>query len=209
MANIRSITVSIALASTTLASFASAAYAMDKQVSLTPSTSVNFSYAAEEEQQAITEPQVHVLEQSLPVFLKQAARRSGYQLSLSKRVRGTLKKAVLPSDIRKIMPQIAEQFDLKWHFQKKQLFVSVGSEVANRVVYLGSMKFRDLEKAAEQAGIESNSYTMSFVEESNSVIINGSVPYIANIELIIDSFKKNLSEKKVDVKVIRYGVVGN
>ncbi len=209
MANIRSITVSIALASTTLASFASAAYAMDKQVSLTPSTSVNFSYVAEEEQQAITEPQVHVLEQSLPVFLKQAARRSGYQLSLSKRVRGTLKKAVLPSDIRKIMPQIAEQFDLKWHFQKKQLFVSVGSEVANRVVYLGSMKFRDLEKAAEQAGIESNSYTMSFVEESNSVIINGSVPYIANIELIIDSFKKNLSEKKVDVKVIRYGVVGN
>lgn len=188
---------------------ASPAFALDQQVSLSPSTSVNLSFTAESKEEAVTAPQVHVLEQPLQMFLRQAARRSGYQISISKRVRGTLKKAVLPSDIRKIMPQIAEQYDLKWHFQKKQLFVSLGSEVANRIIYLGAMKFEDLEKAAEQAGIESESYDMSFVEESNSVIVNGSVAYISNIELIIDSFKKNLGEKKIDVKVIRYGVVGN
>jgi len=188
---------------------ASPAFALDQQVSLSPSTSVNLSFTAESNEEAVTAPQVHVLEQPLQMFLRQAARRSGYQISISKRVRGTLKKAVLPSDIRKIMPQIAEQYDLKWHFQKKQLFVSLGSEVANRIIYLGAMKFEDLEKAAEQAGIESESYDMSFVEESNSVIVNGSVAYISNIELIIDSFKKNLGEKKIDVKVIRYGVVGN
>ena len=188
---------------------ASPAFALDQQVSLSPSTSVNLSFTAESKEEAVTAPQVHVLEQPLQMFLRQAARRSGYQISISKRVRGTLKKAVLPSDIRKIMPQIAEQYDLKWHFQKKQLFVSLGSEVANRIIYLGAMKFEELEKAAEQAGIESESYDMSFVEESNSVIVNGSVAYISNIELIIDSFKKNLGEKKIDVKVIRYGVVGN
>jgi len=183
--------------------------AMEKQVSLSPTTSTNLSFEAEDAVQNSAPPQVHVLEQSLSTFLRQAARRSGYEISLSKRVRGTLKNSVLPSDIRKIMPQIAEQFDLKWHFQKKQLFVSIGSEITNRVIYLGAMKFEDLEKATKQAGIENNSYDMSFVEESNSVIVNGSVSYISNLELIIDSFKKNLGEKKVGVKVIRYGVVGD
>lgn len=201
--------IALSALSTMLLSIASPVFALDKQVSLSPSTSVNLSFTAENKEEAVTAPQVHVLEQPLQMFLRQAARRSGYQISISKRVRGTLKKAVLPSDIRQIMPQIAEQYDLKWHFQKKQMFVSLGSEVANRIIYLGAMKFEDLEKAAEQAGIESESYDMSFVEESNSVIVNGSVAYISNIELIIDSFKKNLSEKKIDVKVIRYGVVGN
>lgn len=185
------------------------AFAGENMVSLTDSVSVQSSFTAQNVNVSAIKPKVFVLEQSLSSFLRQAARRSGYQIALSKRVKGVLKKVELPTDIREIMPEIAEQFDLKWHYQQKQLFVSVSSENANRVIFLGSMRYDDLQRAIEQAGIESSSYELSHVEESNSVIVNGSVSYISNIELIIDSYQKNKKNKKSGVKVIRFGVVGN
>ncbi|MEM7291392.1 MAG: hypothetical protein AAF412_13645 [Pseudomonadota bacterium] len=178
-------------------------------VALKSSLSSKNVYGTENVSTPAEEPKVYVLEQSLPVFLRQAARRSGYQISLSKRVRGVVKKAVLPADIKKIMPEIAEQYDLKWHFQGKQLHVSIGAEDTNRVIYLGRMDFEDLAKTMAQAGIESNSYELSHVAETNSVMVSGSVPFISNIELLVEAYKKNKSESHTDVKVIRFGNVGN
>lgn len=185
------------------------AHADDKIVSLSDQRTTTYSFVAEDAPTPVEEPKVFVMEQSLPVFLRQAARRSGYQITLSKRVRGTLKKAVLPADIRKIMPEIAEQFDLKWHYQNKQLFVGIGSEETNRVIFLGRMGFDDLKRAMEQAGFSSETYSLSFVDESNSVLASGSVAYISNIELLVEAYKKDKSQSKVNVKVIRYGNVGN
>lgn len=178
------------------------------QALLTPEASTRMTFSAvKNEPDAV--PTVYVVSQPLPAFLRQAARRNGYQITLSKRVRGVLKKRTLPMDIRKILPEIAEQFDLKWHFQQKQLFVSIGAENTTRLIYLGQMKMDQLREAMRQADIESDAYDLSYVAESNSVLVNGSVSYIASLELIAESYNKNLANQKSNVKVIRYGNVGD
>ena len=156
-----------------------------------------------------SEPVVHVLEQSLPSFLRQAAHRGGYEITLSKRVRGVIQRKVLPTDIRKILPELAEQFGLKWHFQQKQLFVSVGSENTTRLIFLGKMSYEQLKEAMSQAGLRDDVYDMSFVEESNSITVNGSTSYITSIELITESFNKNRQNQESGVTLIKFGKKSN
>jgi type II secretory pathway component GspD/PulD (secretin) len=152
---------------------------------------------------------IYVVEQSLPDFLRQAARRNGYEITMSSRVRGNLKNKSLPTDIKGILTQLAPQFDLKWHFQQKQVYVSVGSENTTRMIFLGKTKMSDLESALEGAGLSSPSYQLNYVEDSNSVIINGPASYIASVELLAESLGKNKKAKRDSLKVIRFGTVKN
>ena len=157
--------------------------------------------------EAQSAPVVYIIEQHLPEVLRQAARRNGYEIKLTKRVRGVLKKTQLPIEINAMMEKIAPQFDLKWHYQNKQLFVSLGSESASRLIYLGKMDMEQLESAMKDAGIKGDKYELSYVEESNSVLVNGPVSYIANIELLAESYNKNIDSGNKRIKVIRYGNV--
>lgn len=150
---------------------------------------------------------IRVIEQSLPEVLRQAARRNGYQVTMTSRVRGTLKKITLPLNIEEMLTQIAPQFDLKWHFQEKQLYISVGSENTNRMIFLGKTDMQDLEKALDGAGLRSKNYNLTYVEDSNSVIVNGPVSYIASVELLAESLSKNKAIKRDKLKIIRYGNV--
>lgn len=152
--------------------------------------------------------QVFVIEQKLPEFLRQAARRNNMRATISKRVRGVLRKVNLPLDIREIMPQIEEQFDLVWHIQQNQLFVSLGSENASRLIFLDGMDMNDLSMAMDDVGMRAAAFDLSYVEDSNSVMVNGPVSYVAGIELIVQSYNKNRSLKRNKVRVIRYGSVG-
>ena len=152
--------------------------------------------------------QVFVIEQKLPEFIRQAARRNNMRATVSKRVRGVLRKVNLPMDIRQIMPQIEEQFDLVWHIQQNQLFVSLASENASRLIYLDGMNMNDLTEAMETVGMRTAAFDLSYVEDSNSVLVNGPVSYVAGIELIVQSYNKNKNLKRGKVRVIRYGSVG-
>lgn len=168
--------------------------------------------SAQQTTQSITasqtkEPKIRVVEQGLPDFLRQAARRNGFEITMTPRVRGTLKKMTLPLDMKKILEKIAPQFDLKWHFQQKQLYVSIGSENSTRLIFLGETKMVDLEKALKGAGLKTEAYDLTYVEDSNSVIVNAPISYIASVELIAEALIKNNSIKKDKLKIIRFGNV--
>ena len=164
-----------------------------------------FKLAQTTANQSSAEPKVYIVEQSLPDFLRQAARRNGYQVTITSRVRGTLKKMSLPLDMEQILEKIASQFDLKWHFQQKQLYISVGSENTTRMIFLGETKMESLDQALEGAGLKSDAYEFTFVEDSNSVIVNGPASYIASVELITEALIKNQKIKKDKLKIIRFG----
>jgi len=155
----------------------------------------------------LREPTIHVVEQSLPDILRQAARRNGYQITLTPRVRGTLRKMTLPLDIEKMLVKIAPQFDLKWHFQQNQVYVSVSSENTTRMIFLGKTKMKELENALEGAGMKTQNNNLTYVEDSNSVIVNGPASYIASVELLAESLNKNKEIKKDKLKIIRFGNV--
>lgn len=155
------------------------------------------------------QPKIYIVEQSLPDFLRQAARRNGYEITMTPRVRGTLKKMSLPLDMNELLKKISPQFDLKWHFQQKQLYVSIGSENSTRMIFLGATDMDDLKKAIDGAGLNTQSYDMTFVEDSNSVIVNGPVSYIASVELIAEALGKNKAEKRDKLKIIRFGNISN
>ncbi len=152
-------------------------------------------------------PKIYIVEQSLPDFLRHAARRNGYEITMTSRVRGTLKNMSLPLNIEEMLKKIAPQFDLKWHFQQKQLYVSVGSENSTRMIFLGETDMEDLKKAISGSGLKSQAHDLNFVEDSNSVIVNGSVSYIASVELIAEALNKNKKIKKDKLKIIRFGTV--
>lgn len=165
-----------------------------------------------EQTQSITatqtkKPKIYVVEQSLPDFLRQAARRNGYEITMTPRVRGTLKKMTLPLNIQEILEKIAPQFDLKWHFQQKQLYVSLGSESTTRLIFLGETNMDELEQAINGAGLKTQAYDLTYIEDSNSVIVNAPISYIASVELIAEALGKNKSVKKGKLKIIRFGNV--
>lgn len=153
------------------------------------------------------QPKIYVVEQSLPDFLRQAARRNGFEITMTPRVRGTLKKISLPLNIEEMLEKIAPQFDLKWHFQQKQLYVSLGSESTTRLIFLGETDMKNLEQAIEGAGLKTQAYDLTYVEDSNSVIVNAPVSYIASVELIAEALGKNKSNKRDKLKIIRFGNV--
>jgi len=155
----------------------------------------------------VREPAIHVVEQSLPDILRQAARRNGYQITMTPRVRGTVRKMTLPLDIEKMLVKIAPQFDLKWHFQQNQVYVSVGSENTTRMIFLGKTKMEELENALDGAGLKTQTNNLTYVEDSNSVIVNGPASYIASVELLAESLNKNKEIKKDKLKIIRFGNV--
>ena len=176
------------------------------------STVANANGLSFEQTQSITasetkKPKIYVVEQSLPDFLRQAARRNGYEITMTPRVRGTLKKMTLPLDIEEMLEKIAPQFDLKWHFQQKQLYVSLGSESSTRLIFLGETNMEDLEQAIQGAGLSKQAYDLTYVEDSNSVIVNAPVSYIASVELIAEALGKNKSNKRDKLKIIRFGNV--
>jgi len=165
-----------------------------------------------EQTQSITAPQtkqpkIYVVEQSLPDFLRQAARRNGYEITMTPRVRGTLKKMTLPLNIEEMLEKIAPQFDLKWHFQQKKIYVSIGSETTTRLIFLGETEMEDLEQAIKGAGLKTQAYDLTYVEDSNSVIVNAPVSYIASVELIAEALGKNKTIKRDKLKIIRFGNV--
>lgn len=165
-----------------------------------------------EQTQSITAPQtkqpkIYVVEQSLPDFLRQAARRNGYEITMTPRVRGTLKKMTLPLNIEEMLEKIAPQFDLKWHFQQKKIYVSIGSETTTRLIFLGETEMEDLEQAIKGAGLKTQAYDLTYVEDSNSVIVNAPVSYIASVELIAEALGKNNTIKRDKLKIIRFGNV--
>lgn len=174
--------------------------------------SANANGLSFEQTQSITAPQtkqpkIYVVEQSLPDFLRQAARRNGFEITMTPRVRGTLKKMTLPLNIEEMLEKIAPQFDLKWHFQQKQIYVSLGSESTTRLIFLGETDMKDLEQAIKGAGLDTQAYDLTYVEDSNSVIVNAPVSYIASVELIAEALGKNKSNKRDKLKIIRFGNV--
>ncbi len=152
---------------------------------------------------------VHVVDQDVAEFIREAARRDGFEVTLSRKIRGRIQRLTLPLDIMSILKSITAQFDLKWHFQQNHIFVSTGQENTTRLVYLGAMDMSELDSAMGKAGIKSETFEMSYVEESNSLLINGSVSYIAGIELLADAYNKNAVNRKSNVKIIRFGRVGS
>lgn len=157
---------------------------------LSTTESTKRSFSAEDIAQRNTQSRVYVLEHALPDFLKIAARRNGYQISLSDGVDGMIRKAALPSDIRKIMRELSGQFDLKWHIQNKQLFVSAGAEGIDRIIDLGATEFRKFQSAIRKAGIDSGSGDISHQEESNTLRVNGSTAFVSKIEHLVESLAR-------------------
>ena len=196
---IKNYTKSLAVASVILASPIAGITANASGLSFEQTQSVTASQTKK--------PKIYVVEQSLPDFLRQAARRNGFEITMTPRVRGTLKKMALPLNIEEMLQKIAPQFDLKWHFQQKQLYVSIGSESSTRLIFLGETNMEDLEQAIKGAGLDAEAYDLTYVEDSNSVIVNAPVSYIASVELIAEALGKNKSNKRDKLKIIRFGNV--
>ena len=152
---------------------------------------------------------IYVIEDSLPDVLRQAATRNGFEITMTSRVRGTLQKITLPLNMEKMLEKIAPQFDLKWHFQDNQLYVSVGSENTTRMIFLGKTKIKDLEKVLETAQFKAQGASFTYIEDSNSVIVNGPVSYVASVELLAESLTKNKAAKREKLKIIRFGNMSN
>jgi len=129
------------------------------------------------------------------------------EITMTPRVRGTLKKMTLPLNIEEMLEKIAPQFDLKWHFQQKKIYVSIGSETTTRLIFLGETEMEDLEQAIKGAGLKTQAYDLTYVEDSNSVIVNAPVSYIASVELIAEALGKNKTIKRDKLKIIRFGNV--
>lgn len=158
---------------------------------------------------SVNEISVHVVDQDIGEFIREAARREGYEVTVSRKVRGRIQRMTLPLDVEQIMEQLSPQFNLKWHYQQKHIFISTGQENTTRLVYLGVMDMNELTTAMNTAGIKSNMFEMSYVEDSNSVLVNGSASYIAGIELLADAYNKNSTNRKSNVRIIRFGRVGS
>lgn len=154
-------------------------------------------------------PSIFIAEQNLQEVLRLVAKRNNVQLNLTRKVRGTIRNTELPLEIRAFMEMLGKQFDLKWHFLNNQLFVSTSYDDASRMIFLGSMNFDELKSAMSSLGLEPETYEMAYIDDTNSVFVNAPASYIANIELIAESFNKNNSNTPTTVKVIRGGRVGN
>ena len=128
---------------------------------------------------------IYIIEQPLPDFISQLAARNNFQLSLSDKVSGTLKKISLPMEPELILPELSKTFGLQWHMKNKHLFVSTSLENENRLVELKDMSLATLKKAMHKAGLNPGANKMKYLEEKNAITLIGSRSYIVQIEAIV------------------------
>ena len=149
------------------------------------------------------EPVVHVIRQSLPDFLRQAALRNGLRITLSDRVQGELERVSLPMDIRQIMTRISGQYGLKWHLERNQLFVSAGKANTTRLIFLGGTQLSDLRAALRQQGIETRLVSLSYSRETNSLMIDGPEETINGFEQVAKTLNRKNRKRHNRIEIIK------
>ena len=121
---------------------------------------------------------VIVLEQKLEDFLKLAAKHNGYALHFSGPVRGTLKNASLPMNLRKLMPRLGQRFDLAWYMNNRELYVSRASKSEARELPLDGIELGDLRKLLQSSGIDAGKYTLTVEGNSRKARLVGSPSHL-------------------------------
>jgi type II secretory pathway component GspD/PulD (secretin) len=153
---------------------------------------------------AEAEKSVFILEQELREFLLLAGKRNNVRISVSSSVRGTIRNLALPSGMDAMLDMLSREFDFEWFRESGVIQVSSVKDSVSRVIFLGRMRMEDLEASIKEAGLSGDGYELSFVENSNSVVVKGPVGLIAKIELITEAFNKRNS----GVRIIKRGKEG-
>ncbi len=133
---------------------------------------------------------VIVLEQKLEDFLKLAARHNGYSLRFSSPLSGTLKNASLPINLGKLMPRLANRFDLDWYMNGKELYVSRASNRETRELLLKDIELQSLRDSLRKSGIDAGKYTLTIDEEKAIARLVGSPSHLDAITVIADELRK-------------------
>ncbi|MEM9280048.1 MAG: hypothetical protein AAGA76_15895, partial [Pseudomonadota bacterium] len=141
------------------------------------------------------EPVVLVVEQELAEIIELAGRFNGYEVKFSSSVYGTLKDTTLPISIHKLLVQLGESFELKWHIRPKQIFVSNGSAHARKLLRLNGVTVEDLRAAVNKTDIAPDEYQLGQIQGQNTLILTGPASYVDGIAVIAEElnggFAKN------------------
>lgn len=135
-------------------------------------------------------PIVLVIEQELQEFLELAGKLNGYEVTFSSAVSGTLKDATFPMDMKKLLPALGQQFNLKWHIQSKRLFVSDGALRSQRILPLDGVNLEDLKFAIGNTGIKSANLEVTNLDNEDAVLVSGPPSYLDAIFEIVQDLKK-------------------
>jgi hypothetical protein len=130
---------------------------------------------------------IYVLEQPLPRFLSQLAKRNNLEISISDEVKGRLKKLSLPMQLELALPQLAKAYGLQWHIHENHLFVSNSLENTNRIINLGQLDFAQLKQAINTAGLNPGANKIQYNQDQNAVTLIGSKTFIMRVQELVES----------------------
>ncbi|MEO0327238.1 MAG: hypothetical protein AAF217_01440 [Pseudomonadota bacterium] len=139
-------------------------------------------------------PVVLIINQSLSEVLSLAAEYNGYELIFSGALGGTLMHMALPYDVREMLHQLSTEYDLAWHFDAPELYVSDRSTQVTREIFIGNVLLNTFGKVAETAGIAKSMYSIQPKTNDNSLTVTGPASYIDGLSAIA----KRLTKERVD-----------
>ena len=128
-----------------------------------------------------------VVRQDVRDLIQQVANFYGFDVVLTRQVRGDVENARLPSDLDMFIDRLIDDRDLVFYFRGRDLNVSAQSENVSRVIGLGPSDPNELRAAIESAGVDADRFPLQFIEASNSVLVAGPPSFVGLVEVIAES----------------------
>ena len=147
---------------------------------------------------------VYVIDQDLRQFLTDFARRVGMRSDIAANVRGRLTKVKLPTEPAALLRELERRFDFEWLIEGEILKVSSRSDLATRILPLGSLTLDDLIREMKAVDIDVTRYPLRKLNDSNAVITTAPATYIGRVAALIDVLKAGKTVGP-DLRIVRNG----
>jgi type III secretion protein C len=123
-----------------------------------------------------------VVEQDLPMILREFGQNIGVATVVSPKVQGRLRGRLARTTAQGFLDNLCEAYALDWYFDGYTLFVSSATERATRFLPLRSFSLEDLETALRKLGFYDGRYPLRSAPTGRSAVASGPPRYVDLIE---------------------------
>lgn len=131
-----------------------------------------------------------VVEQDLPVALREFGQNVGVRVDVSTKVKGVLKGKLPKLTAKEFLDYISQAYRLDWYFDGTSLYFSSSSEAERRFFGLGRITLPDLKQRLRDLDYFDDRYPITMAMEGKYVTLTAPPRYLSIVEWTIANFAR-------------------
>jgi type III secretion protein C len=144
-----------------------------------------------------------VVDQDLRDVLAGLAAQMGLRINVSSHVHGDVHGRLAPASGADMLNRLGALYQFDWYCDGSTIYISSGSEFANRVLPLGTVSATELMDTLDRLGVTDARYHPRVAPDSNIVMVDGPPRYQELVQQTFDALSQRQHEGAQVTRVFR------